>query len=57
MTWNQQDLAFGDGTVPSWAHDPEEGEGAETQRCQQALSHYEDLGWVRLGSLMSPSLS
>lgn len=57
MTWNQQDLVFGDGTVSSWAHDPEEGERTETQGCQQALSHYEDLGWVRLGSPMSLSLS
>lgn len=40
--------------LPSCAHDPEEGEGAETQWCQQAPSHHERLVWVWPGSLKEP---
>lgn len=37
--------------LPSCAHDLE-GEEAGTQRCQQILSHNENLGWVRMGVLI-----
>lgn len=34
------------------AHDLEEDEESGTQRCQQILSHNENLGWARMGPLI-----